>query len=233
MKTIFALTLGLALALPSAAAAQINNGSGSVAGQQATANVHVMSHIPGRLTDIEVEQELSRPYAYVSTGGKGGFNIINLKDPSRAFVMYSWQIESPELHQGSALGPAYLKSKGRYYFAQSYQYRTGSPDYDLGAIIFDVTGLPDTSKVKEVARIKTPEIPGGFHEEYAYKHSDGRALLFETTLDPARRRLLRVTVPDDDRPYTERTVSDLMGKEPEARYKFIMEEAYTAKDIDI
>jgi DNA gyrase subunit B/topoisomerase-4 subunit B len=58
-------------------------------------------------------------------------------------------------------------------------------------------------------------------------------LLFETTLDPMRRRLLRVVVPDDDRPYTDRTVSDLMGKEPEARFKFIMEEAYTAKDIDI
>ena len=59
------------------------------------------------------------------------------------------------------------------------------------------------------------------------------ALLFETTLDPYRRRLLRVVIPDDDRPYTDRTVSDLMGKEPEARFKFIMEEAYTAKDIDI
>jgi DNA gyrase subunit B len=58
-------------------------------------------------------------------------------------------------------------------------------------------------------------------------------LLFETTLDPERRRLLRVMVPDDDRPYTESTVSDLMGKEPEARFKFIMAEAYTAKDIDI
>jgi DNA gyrase subunit B len=58
-------------------------------------------------------------------------------------------------------------------------------------------------------------------------------LLYETTLDPTRRRLLRVIVPDDDRPYTESTVSDLMGKEPEARFKFIMAEAYTAKDIDI
>ena len=162
-------------------AAQVNNGSASVAGRQASSNVHVLAHIPGRLTDLEIEQELSRPYAYVSTGGKGGFNIINLKDPSKAYVMYSWQIENPALHQGSALGPAYLKSKGRYYFAQSYQYRTGSPDHDLGAIVFDVTGLPDTSKVKEVARIRTPEIPGGFHEEYAYKHSDGRAMLFETT----------------------------------------------------
>ncbi|QEH38271.1 DNA gyrase subunit B [Aquisphaera giovannonii] len=58
-------------------------------------------------------------------------------------------------------------------------------------------------------------------------------LLFETTLNPETRRLLRVVVNEDDRPYTDRTVSDLMGKEPEARFKFIMEEAYTAKDIDI
>ena len=58
-------------------------------------------------------------------------------------------------------------------------------------------------------------------------------LLYETTLDPERRRLLRVMVPEDDRPYTESTVSDLMGKEPEARYKFIMAEAYTARDLDI
>jgi DNA gyrase subunit B len=58
-------------------------------------------------------------------------------------------------------------------------------------------------------------------------------LLYETTLDPTRRRLLSVVVPENDRPYTESTVSDLMGKEPEARFKFIMAEAYTAKDIDI
>ena len=154
MKTIFALTLGLALGLPSAAAAQVTNGSGSVAGQQATANVHVMSHIPGRLTDIEIEQELSRPYAYVSTGGKGGFDVINLKDPSKAFVMYSWQIESPELHQGSgSLAPTYLKSHGRYYFFNGFQFAATGPDNDLGAIVFDVTGLPDTTKVKEVARV--------------------------------------------------------------------------------
>ena len=58
-------------------------------------------------------------------------------------------------------------------------------------------------------------------------------LLYETTLDPQKRRLLRVVVPDDDRPYTESTISDLMGKEPEPRFKFIMAEAYTAKDLDI
>jgi DNA gyrase subunit B len=59
------------------------------------------------------------------------------------------------------------------------------------------------------------------------------SVLFETTLDPSRRRLLRVVVPEDDRPYTDSTVADLMGKEPEARFKFIMEQAYSAKNIDI
>jgi DNA gyrase subunit B/topoisomerase-4 subunit B len=58
-------------------------------------------------------------------------------------------------------------------------------------------------------------------------------LLYETTLDPSRRRLIRVVVPDDDRPFTESTVAELMGKEPDARYRFIMNEAYTARDIDI
>ncbi len=58
-------------------------------------------------------------------------------------------------------------------------------------------------------------------------------LLYETTLDPAKRRLIRVVVPDDDRPFTESTVTELMGKDPEARYRFIMNEAYTARDIDI
>jgi len=54
----------------------------------------------------------------------------------------------------------------------------------VGAIIFDVTGLPDTSKVKEVAQIKVLE-PGaplvGFHTLTPYKHSDGRVLLFATS----------------------------------------------------
>jgi DNA gyrase subunit B len=58
-------------------------------------------------------------------------------------------------------------------------------------------------------------------------------LLYETTLNPAKRRLIRVVVPDEDRPYTESTVAELMGKDPEARFRFIMSEAYTARDLDI
>src|SRR5262249_7533464 len=54
------------------------------------------------------------------------------------------------------------------------------PDGDLGAIVWDVTGLPDTTKVHEVARITG--INGGFHESFAYKHSNGQALLIGTSM---------------------------------------------------
>ncbi len=39
-------------------------------GEQGSTNLHVVSHVPlggeFRVTDIEIEQELSRPFAYVS-----------------------------------------------------------------------------------------------------------------------------------------------------------------------
>jgi hypothetical protein len=74
----------------------------------------------------------------------------------------------------------YFKTRGRYYFAESFQFRRGAVDGNLGATIFDVTGLPDTTKVKEAARIEYAEVPGGFHTIFPYKHSDGRTMLFTT-----------------------------------------------------
>ena len=156
-------------------------------GENGSRNVKVISHLPlGRLfstTDIEIEQELSRPYVYVTRRfEESGFDLLNIKDPARPQILLRWRLENPALHQGTgALAPAYVKINGRYFFIQSYQYASGGPDYDLGASVFDVTGLPDTTKVKEVGRIRAPDTPGGFHEIYAYKHSDGRALIFATT----------------------------------------------------
>jgi DNA gyrase subunit B len=54
--------------------------------------------------------------------------------------------------------------------------------------------------------------------------------LRRTTLDPATRRLLRVTVADFAE--TDRILTDLMGKDVEARFKFIMERAAQA-DLDL
>src|SRR6185295_3716044 len=156
---------------------------------------HLMPHdasAPYNVSDIELEQEVSRPYVYLDRANEEGvvnptigFDIISLKDPSRPQRIYSWRIENPELHRGpGSLAPTYIKTKGRYYFFNGFQFRQGGPDLDLGAIIWDVTGLPDTTKIREVARIRVPEHPGGFHETFAYKHSSGAPLVVVQTVSP-------------------------------------------------
>ena len=55
--------------------------------------------------------------------------------------------------------------------------------------------------------------------------------LKSTTLDPKRRSALRVTI--DDALATDRIMNELMGKDPQARFRFIMERAAEAKDIDV
>ena len=66
------------------------------------------------------------------------------------------------------------------------------------------------------------------------------AQLRETTMDPARRTLLRVTVPDPMNPEekeeakdTARLVDRLMGRKPEERFAFIQENARFVEDLDV
>ena len=55
--------------------------------------------------------------------------------------------------------------------------------------------------------------------------------LKETTLDPAVRVLLRVDI--DSQIEADRTLSQLLGKDPAERYKLIMEESAFADDLDV
>jgi len=66
------------------------------------------------------------------------------------------------------------------------------------------------------------------------------AQLKETTMDPARRTLLRVCLPNgldpeqtDDARETKSLVERLMGRKPEARFDFIQENARFVEDVDI
>ncbi len=54
-----------------------------------------------------------------------------------------------------------------------------------------------------------------------------------TTMDPARRLLLRVEVVEDDKMAVTDAVNALMGSKPELRFRFIQERAAFAKDLDI
>jgi hypothetical protein len=148
--------------------------------------MHSLARIPvnnnnWKAADIEIEQDRNRPFVYVS--GFVNFNAVayDVSNPASPKKVWEWTIENPDLHRGiGAMDGKYFKIGNRYYYAQSYQFMQGGPDADLGAVIFDVTGLPDASKVKEVARIRYPQSPGGFHNTFAYKHSDGRVLYFTT-----------------------------------------------------
>ncbi|MCH7824544.1 MAG: hypothetical protein IH849_07055, partial [Acidobacteria bacterium] len=142
------------------------------------------------VSDIELEQEMSRPYAYVARmvygeEGDKGMDIIDLHDPAKPEVIYRWRIENQDLHLGTGgMDVKHFKWNGRYYVVQSVQFGQGGPDSDMGAVVLDVTGLPDPTTVKEVGRLREPELPGGFHNIFIYKHSNGRVLLFSTVSGP-------------------------------------------------
>jgi DNA gyrase subunit B/topoisomerase-4 subunit B len=56
-------------------------------------------------------------------------------------------------------------------------------------------------------------------------------VLWETTLNPRTRRLLRVDVADPI--VTDRVINELMGKDASARFRFIMERAEEAQELDV
>ena len=152
-------------------------------------NITVLGHQPlgGRMTvtDMELEQELSRPFAYVGRAsileeGPKGMDIIDISNPSSPRVLLQWRLENQDLLMNrGGMDVKYFKWDNRYYVVQSFEFSQG-PNSDLGAVVFDVTGLPDPDAVTEVARIHIPEYPGGFHNIFIYKHSNGKPLLLTT-----------------------------------------------------
>ncbi|MCA9738235.1 MAG: hypothetical protein R3E98_04135 [Gemmatimonadota bacterium] len=188
------VVLSLALALGSAAPALAQNGPAWSPMKPGSDNMEVLGHTPMghalSVADMELEQELERPYAYVARmqygdhGGKG-MDIVDISDPSRPRVIYEWRIEDQDLHlRTGGMDVKYFKSNGRYYVVQSLQFGQGGPDSDMGAVVLDVTDLPDVSKVREVARIREPDHQGGFHNIFIYKHSNGKPYLFTTVSGP-------------------------------------------------
>ena len=56
-------------------------------------------------------------------------------------------------------------------------------------------------------------------------------VLWETTLNPRTRRLLRVEI--SDQIVTDRVINELMGKDASARFRFIMDRAEEARELDV
>ena len=152
-------------------------------------NMEVVGHIPlghhSSVTDLELEQDLDRPYAYIGRasivdGGPKGMDIIDLSNPAAPKVIYEFRLEFQDLLPNrGGMDVKYFRTGGRHYVVQSFEFGSG-PHHDLGAVVFDVTGLPDPKKVKEVARIKLPDFPGGMHNIFIYKHTNKHIYLLAT-----------------------------------------------------
>ena len=57
--------------------------------------------------------------------------------------------------------------------------------------------------------------------------------LKDTTMNPATRRLARITIDQDNLPSTEALVETLMGKRADLRYQFIQDHAQFVEDVDV
>jgi hypothetical protein len=189
--SIAAALLGAILLPTRSVVAQIN------AEERGSDNVEVLAHLPlgefRTISDVEVEQDMTRPYAYVGrqlasgrppeTVVARGMDVVDISDVRDPKVLHRWRIEEPDLHTGGGGKDVKIFSwNDRHYAVLATQFGQGGPDNDLGAVVFDVTDLPE--KLTEVARIQGPEAKGGFHNIYVYKHSNGRVLLFATVAAP-------------------------------------------------
>jgi DNA gyrase subunit B len=115
-----------------------------------------------------------------------------------------------------------LIANGKVYLAQPPLYRI-----DIGKETY--WALDDAQKdqiVRQKAGRATPEITRfkGLGEMMP-------KVLWETTLNPRTRRLLRVEV--QDQLVTDRVINELMGKDASARFRFIMERAEEAQELDV
>ena len=176
------VAVSLAICGPSFASAQASASPRPKTG--GSANVKLLGHLAfnGRFTTsgLDIEQEPSRPYAYVDGfADEPGFYVIDLADPTKPRVIYHWQMPmSPEDKGLSGENGRVFKLDGRYYFAKTVQWNPGSPHDTLGLIVFDVTGLPDPATVKEVAHIGA--IGARVVHVFPYMHSDGKLYLITT-----------------------------------------------------
>jgi DNA gyrase subunit B/topoisomerase-4 subunit B len=115
-----------------------------------------------------------------------------------------------------------LIQSGKVYLAQPPLYRI-----DIGKDTF--WALDDAQKetiLKQKNGRGTPEITRfkGLGEMMP-------KVLWETTLNPRSRRLLKVEITDQI--VTDRVINELMGKDASARFRFIMERADQAEELDV
>lgn len=120
-----------------------------------------------------------------------------------------------------------LIDNGHVFIAQPPLFRV-----DLGKDTHWVLSEKERDRVIKKARKARPNIKPIIQRFKGLGEMMPRTL-FETTLDPSKRTLLRVVIPPDMQIETENTFGGLMGKDASVRYDFIMENARQADELDV
>ena len=118
-----------------------------------------------------------------------------------------------------------LITNGKVYLAQPPLYRI-----DAGKETY--WALDDAKKEALLAKIKKSN--GRVRPEVTRFKGLGEMMpkiLWETTLNPKTRRLLRVGIADQI--HTDRVITELMGRDASARFRFIMDRAEDADGLDV
>jgi len=116
-----------------------------------------------------------------------------------------------------------LIAQGRVFLAQPPLYRI-----DLGKETFWALDEADRDRI-----VKSRD-PNGKGPEITRFKGLGEMMprvLWDTTMNPDTRRLLKVEI--SDHLVTDRVIQELMGKDPSARYRFIMDRADEADGLDV
>ena len=113
---------------------------------------------------------------------------------------------------------------------QGHLYLAQPPLYRLTQGAKSIYAMDDTDREKKAKLFKSGKV-----EVSRFKGLGEMppAALKETTMDPKRRTLLRITTLPEARAHTADRVESLMGRKPELRFAFIQENARSVVDIDI
>jgi topoisomerase-4 subunit B len=176
---------------------------------------------------LRQNQELKDLIEALGCGVGASFNRANLRY-ERVIIMTDADVDGA--HIASLLMTFFYRElpelirHGHVYLAQPPLYRITQGAKSVYAMDDDerekiVKTLKASQKI-EVSRFKgLGEMPP--------------AMLKDTTMDPAKRTLLRVTALPEDRAATSTMVENLMGKRPELRFNFIQQNANTVQELDI
>ena len=118
--------------------------------------------------------------------------------------------------------------QGRPLIDEGYVYIAQPPLYRIDAAKETYWALDDADRDRILAKL-----PKNVKSEIQRFKGLGEmmpATLHETTLDPERRRLLQVSIPEGSLVETDTAIQELMGKDAAPRYDFIMNHA---SDVDV